>query len=278
MEATCKRILQKIFVGNLSWFLLKPFIYLSKRAIASRENFLFRRTEDECILLCNKIFENQKVLHGLFVGMNMKGIRSTGSNLYAKILGCYEQVVMDELSLLLHNKYENFINIGTDEGTYAVGIARIFPSMNVYVFDCNKIAQAECLKLATLNNIKNKFVINGCFDAKKIENIDIAKKTLFLTDCEGCENEIFTKEMIANFINADYIIELHYEKYPHLFEKLNSNFFETHNVKLLTAKSDFEIIKENNFSELNGLSFEQKKYILSERSFYTQWLVATSKK
>jgi hypothetical protein len=258
--------------------MLNPFIYLAKRAIASRENFLFYNIEKECITICNRIFENEKVLHGLFVGMNMSGIKATGSNLYAKLLGCYEQIVIDELALMLKNTYANFINIGSDEGSYAVGIARIFPSMQIYVFDCNKIAQSECLKLATLNNIKNKFIINGCFDFRKIQNEDLEKKTLFLVDCEGCENEIFTKEMIVNFKNADYIIELHYEKYPFLLEKLNNNFGETHNIKLLTAKTDFEIIRENNFVELDGLSFEQKRYILGERSFYTQWLVATTKK
>ena len=278
MGSSCKRFFQKIVVGNHNWFLLKPFIYLAQRIIASRVNFTFRKTEDECLSICNKLFEKQEVLHGLFVGMNMKGINSTGSNLYSKLLGCYEQLVMNEVEVMLNKKkYENFINIGCDEGSYAVGIARIFPSMNIYTFDCNKMAQTQCVKLANLNFVKNKFIINGCFDVKKIEIGDTNKVTLFLADCEGCENEIFTKEMIATFVKADYIIELHYENLPNLLEKLNFNFCETHNVKLLTAKSDFEIIKQNNFSELAGLSFEQKKYILAERSYYTQWMIATCK-
>ena len=278
MGSSSKRIFQKIVVGNFSWFLLKPFIYLAQRFIASRMNFISRKTEDECLSICEKLFEKQEVLHGLFVGMNMKAISSTGSNLYSKLLGCYEQLVMTELEVMLSiKKYENLINIGSDEGSYAVGIARLFPSMNIYTFDCNDVAQAECLKLSKLNKIKNKFIINGCFDATKIDIEDTNKATLFLVDCEGCENEIFTKEMIASFVNADYIIEMHYENHPNLLDKLNSYFSETHNVKLLTAKSDFEIIKQNKSPELVGLSFEQKKYILAERYYYTQWMIATCK-
>ncbi len=272
-----KRFLQKILVNDVSWFLLKPFIFLSKRAIASRSNFLFRKEETECINICKRIFKDEEVLHGLFSGMKMRGIVSTGSNLYAKLLGCYEEVVMNELTLMLAKNYENLINIGSDEGAYAVGIALKFPNMNIFTFDCNKKAQAQCLKLVQLNNVKNKFVINGCFDFSKIAGIDDKKKTLFLVDCEGCENEIFTREMLTSFTNADYIIELHYERYPLLLEKMRSIFSETHDIKLLTAKSDFEIIKENDFVELDGLSFEQKKYILSERPSFAQWLIAKAK-
>jgi len=272
-----KRFLQYLLVNDVCWFLLKPVTYVSKRLELSRANFLLRQQEDANEALCNKIFETKTVLNGLFKGMKMGDIRPTGSSVYSKLLGSYESEIMPELKDLLNKKYDLFINVGSDEGYYAVGIARLQPEMKIYAFDYNKNAQARCRELAILNGVEENLTVKGCFDAADLPIVTANEKVLFIVDCEGCENEMITTELIQSFSSADFIIELHFEKNPLLADKMQALFAATHKVQLVKGLSDHERIMQYNFPEIAQLDFEQKRYILTERNNFMQWLIATPK-
>jgi hypothetical protein len=274
MNHNKKRLLQSLLVNDICWAVAAPFVYVAKRLVLSRENYTQRKTEDENIALCEKIFFKQEVKNGLFKGLQFNHIKPTGSSIYSKLLGSYELELEPVLKNLLTQNFIHLVNVGCDEGYYAVGIARILPGINVIAFDCNKNAQEKCRALASLNNVQQQVVVKSCFVENDIASIKNAGKTLFIIDCEGCEDTIITNNLIADFATASFVIELHYQQTPEILEKLQQMFGSTHHIMLVKALSDHERIMQYHFAELEGLSYQQKEFILTERNNYMEWLIA----
>jgi len=274
MNLRVKRLLQFLLVNDIGWFIASPFVYIARRLSKSRENFLNRKMEDTGIALTNELFSKKEVLNGLFKGLRFNGIEATGSSSYAKLLGSYELELAPDLQRLLAKPYHYLINVGCDEGYYAVGIAAIKPGIKVIAFDCNEKAQQRCRSLAVLNNVAAGITVKACFSENDIASVDGKVPGLFVIDCEGCENEIITPALIQKFTGADFIIELHYDQRPLVFTQLQQFFAATHSIKLITALSDHERVMNYSFTELEGLSYQQKMLILEERVGFMQWLIA----
>jgi hypothetical protein len=271
-----KRILQSILVNDITWFVIWPFVYLSNRLHASRLNYNNRKEEDNNLRIAESIFSSHTVLNGLFKGLRYGNVQGTGSSVYSKLLGSYEKEISEPLTQLLRdNNYQHCINIGSDEGYYAVGVATILPDVQVFAFDCDPTARKNCTALALLNNVSNRVHVKGCFATDELPEIAHAR-TLFIIDCEGCENEIMTAQLINRFPISEFIIELHYKQNPLILEKLQGLFAKTHSLELINALPDHEKIMQYKFQELEGLTYKEKKYILEERDEYTQWLIARS--
>lgn len=274
MKHNKKRLLQALLVNDICWAIAAPFVYVARRLALSRENYIQRKTEDENIALCEKIFFKQEVKNGLFKGLQFNQIKPTGSSIYAKLLGSYELELEPVLKNLLTQNFTHLVNVGCDEGYYAVGIALFLPGINVIAFDCNKIAQEKCWALAAVNNVQQQVVVKGCFAENEITSIKNGGKTLFIIDCEGCEDNIITQTLIADFAKASFVIELHYQQAPEILEKLQQIFTNTHSITLVKALSDHERILQYRFAELEGLSYKQKEFILTERNNYMEWFIA----
>jgi len=262
----------------MCWAIVSPFVYIAKRLSLSRENYLHSKIDDEHIATCQKIFAEQQIKNGLFKGLQFNNIEATGSSIYAKLLGSYEMELMPVLKGLLQKKYDYFVNVGCDEGYYAVGIAKVLPVVKVIAFDCYKPAQERCKSLAILNGVAERITVNGCFTINELEVIKSQNKVLFIIDCEGCEDDVIDERLITQFPASDFIIELHYEKVPEILPKLQTIFKATHNVSIVKALSDHEKVMQYDFPEIGNLSYQQKYFILEERESYTEWLVATAVK
>ncbi|MBP6023196.1 hypothetical protein [Ferruginibacter sp.] len=274
MKHNKKRLLQALLVNDICWAIAAPFVYVARRLAFSRENYIQRKTEDENITLCEKIFFKQEVKNGLFKGLKFNHIKPTGSSVYAKLLGSYELELEPVLKNMLTQNFTQLVNVGCDEGYYAVGMARSLPGLNVIAFDCNKMAQEKCMALAVVNNVQQQVVVKGCFAENEIAGIKNAGKTLFIIDCEGCEDNVITQTLISDFEKACFIIELHYQQAPEILEKLQQMFTSTHSVTLVKAFSDHERILQYRFAELEGLSYKKKEFILTERNNYMEWFIA----
>ena len=210
----------------------------------------------------------------MFKGLIYSDIRATGSSTYAKLLGSYEMELLPALKKLTALPYNNLINIGSDEGYYAVGLARLMPELNVVAFDCNKTAREKCNSLALLNGVQDRIKVKGCFTINDLESSDKKGRSLIIIDCEGCENEIIDDRLIKEFAAADFIIELHYEQNPRVLSKMENLFAATHRIHLIRALCDHERVMNYRFPELENLTYDQKKYIVTERDNYMHWLVA----
>jgi hypothetical protein len=274
MKHSKKRILQYLLVNNICWFFAAPFVYIAKRLELSRANFKQIKTEDENIAICNKIFFKKEVIRGFFKGLIYGDVKPTGSSIYAKLLGCYELEIQPIVQQTLNNNFNNLVNIGSDEGYYAVGFARANSNLKVAAFDCNKNAQKKCKQLAEINNVHQQIDVKGCFNETDINHLKNIGKTLFIVDCEGCEDVVITKKLVSDFATATFIIELHYQPAPMVFENLQQVFKNNHRIKIIKALTDHERVVQYQYPELQGLTYQQKEYILSERFNYMEWLIA----
>ena len=274
MKMRIKRFLQSLLVNDLSWLIMAPLVYTGRRLALSRLDYKKRKQNRENADICVNLFRERTVLHGLFKSLKYDDTESKGSSIYAKLLGSYEQEIMPVLEKLLKKQYNRLINIGCDEGYYAVGIAIVLPNIKVIAFDCSRKAQENCKTLSKLNNVQDRILVKGCFDLRESAPHEITERTIFIVDCEGCENEIITKQLVASFSNADFIIELHYSKHPLILTKLNELFTATHKISVIKALSDHERVMNYQFEELNGLTYDQKNLILNEREGFLEWFIA----
>jgi len=272
MKSVIKGFLQLLLVNDISWKLVSPFVYVARRLKQARTNYVEKKSGN--FTLCKNIFSKKEVLNGMFKGLVYADITATGSRTYAKLLGSYEMEIIPALEKLITVPYDNLINIGCDEGYYAVGLARLMPGLNVIAFDCNKTARDKCTSLALVNGVQDRITVKGCFSITGLEDPEKKRRCLFIIDCEGCENEIIDAGLIKEFATADFIIELHYQEHPQILLKMQELFAATHNITLIRALSDHERVMNYKFPELENLTYEQREYIVTERNNFMHWLVA----
>ena len=105
-------------------------------------------------LLANTFKEEYgtKILSGPFEGMEFLDEVSEGCYL-PKLLGIYESEIHNYISLMVEKKPDIFINIGSAEGYYSVGLKRLLPDTEVFAFDLNPDAQKKCKILSEKNSV-----------------------------------------------------------------------------------------------------------------------------
>ena len=106
----------------------------------------------------------------------------------------------------------------------------------------------------------------------------ILKKTLIICDCEGYEIELFNEIDIEIFKNVDLVIETHDFININISSILKDKFSKTHNIVSIKSIDDIEKALTYSFKEINNLSLNQKKMVVSEnRPSIMEWIICFSK-
>lgn len=155
------------------------------------------------------IFGNStpKVLNGPFKDLNYLRV-SAGSVLLAKLTGSYEEPILDIIEKIVsENKHQKIIDIGSAEGYYAVGLAKLLPDCQITAIDTDGYARYLCKKLSKLNNTNNVLVLkefteNIILESNKVE-------TLIICDIEGDELFLMNPNLYKSLLNCDLLIECH---------------------------------------------------------------------
>jgi len=148
------------------------------------------------------------VLSGPFAGMKYLLGNVLGTAL-PRWLGTYEAelhgIIRDRIS---KKKYELILVVGSAEGYYACGFARLFPDTPVLSFEATAFSRWQQRRLLKLNQIRN-VRIKGILKAAEFARLVKNKKVLCLLDIEGGELE-FCSAATAPFLeDADLLIEIH---------------------------------------------------------------------
>lgn len=272
-----KKIIQKIFLNKWSYKILSPFIYAANRLQASKTNFEETEMQQQLFQDASAIFSEKKVMHGPFKGLHFNAGNTGASSNFAKMLGSYESEIHPFIEKALDNKYANLINIGSDDGYYAVGFASKMKDIKIYAFDSNKEAWSSLQQNAMANGVEEKVLQAGLFCAQDLSVFADGQRNLFIVDCEGAEKEIFKKNNINGLINSDLIIELHLHLHPELEVYFRNLFEDTHTVELQDSIPDYVKASRNKFPELSKANFALKKYITAEREVFMQWIFLQAK-
>ena len=222
----------------------------------------------------NSVFKDNIVLHGPFKGMRYPQRCAIGSELYPKLLGSYESELSNIIHFILKQNYSTVVDIGCAEGYYAVGIGMNMPDAHIIGYDTNKKALALCHKMAQLNGVVSIETAGLCTQ-DTIRSLNLKKKSLIISDCEGYEKTLFSESLCEELRCHDLLIECHdfmnIEITPQLLERLS----KTHTVEVIKSIDDISKVYEYDYPELKHYKLSGRRKILSElRPQIMRWIFA----
>jgi hypothetical protein len=124
-----------------------------------------------------------------------------------QLMGTYEKELHPFLLEASTRQYDCVIDIGSAEGYYACGLARML-GVPVYAYDPEPIEKAYASEMAQLNGVSNLVTMGNLFSPDDMKAFS-SKRALVLCDCEGFEEVLFTPETLEDTRKWDIIVELH---------------------------------------------------------------------
>jgi len=225
-------------------------------------------------------FTDSQVKYGPFQGLKYPELAGYGSELYPKLLGCYEVELFEWLEKIRHNNYNKIINIGCAEGYYAVGLGLLFKNSIVYAYDLAERARELCTAMGNENNIGDRLNVFSKCTANTLKKLDYGERSLIVCDCEGFEMELFTKDVMDSIKNCDVLIELHDFINPEISSKMLPIFNDTHDLVLYRSMDDDlkMLHMSEKYKEVQNLTPYEKKIALGElRPTTMEWAYLTPK-
>lgn len=204
---------------------------------------------------------------GPFKGMEFVA-RASEANVSPRLLGSYESELHPIIEEICSSDYECLIDIGCADGYYAVGFACRMPSLKVYAFDINLIAQQQCSDLALRNGISSRIEVGGEFSG---ENFSIygGRRALVFLDAEGAEDELLRPDLYAGLVNLAVLVECHDVFKPGISKKIAERFASTHEIRRVEPSLPYSKLPDW-FGQLSHL--DQLLAIWEWRMGPTPWL------
>jgi len=156
-------------------------------------------------------------------------------------------------------KYDLVIDIGSAEGYYAVGLARMLQT-KVIAYDPEPIERALCEESARLNCVSSFLECRELFRSSDLERFR-NQRVLCVCDCEGFETTIFSSNTIQKISKWDLLIELHGDAVQKL-----QNLSWPHTTRTIHSE-----MRSQTYQELEGLG-NQDSLVSEHRGSQQTWL------
>jgi precorrin-6B methylase 2 len=232
--------------------------------------------DHELVALARELFPELQVQSGPFRGLQYPSLQSAGSALLPKLLGSYESELHPFISEISTNQYDAIVDIGCAEGYYAVGAALLWPKTIVYAFDIDSSARGACIQMAQLNDVGSRVRVAGPCDEKTMQSVQLGKRALIISDCEGYEKTLFTERLVSQLSRHDFLIETHDFINIETSSELKRIFSKTHKIRSVLSVDDIQKVHLYQHRLLDRLSKPQRRLVLNERRpAIMEWLVLT---
>ena len=181
-------------------------------------------------LITNTLIAKQGnvVQAGPFAGLHFIGQTSEGCSA-PRLLGCYEHELHAHIEHLIEREFDTILNIGCDDGYYAVGLARWMPGVRVFAHDLNLEAQTTCCAVAKLNGVADRVQMGGLFQGTDFSAF-AGKKTWLVMDIEGGERELLDPFAYPALREMTVLVECHDCFAPGMSTEIARRFAETHTI------------------------------------------------
>lgn len=261
------------------WQVFGALDFLSKCLAEPRVQAAKVRAELEDEAYARRVSPELTVLHGPFAGLRYASARSAGSALVPKLLGSYEHELHGVIERILAGDYTDVVDIGCAEGYYAVGFGARFARATVHAFDTSPRAQQLCRAMARLNGVAERLKLGDFCDEPTLLGLQLGRKALVLSDCEGYEATLFTARVAAFLAPHDVLIEVHEDPHdPTLSAALQSRFASTHDVTIVDSIDDKRKLRGRDFPELAAFDPRTRHRLVREgRQGIMEWLYCTPK-
>jgi hypothetical protein len=124
-----------------------------------------------------------------------------------KLLGSYESEIHPFLELVRKRTYDCVIDVGSAEGYYACGLARML-QVPVYAYDPEPIEKAFAARMAERNGLAHLVTMADLFTIEDMRRFS-SRRALVVCDCEGFEEVLFRPDTVGLTRRWDLMIELH---------------------------------------------------------------------
>jgi len=263
----------KLFKSTLKRALLRVAPQAAGSLIAARD-----RAHSQRLVKKWGLFElNRKLMKELgttVVSGPFRGIKLTPmtwqEHIGPYLLGTYEMELHPWWVNVFEQSFDRIIDIGAKFGYYAIGLAVKFPDATVLAFDTDRWARNAIREMAAGNHVQNLVLKSYCTPARLRESL--GRRTFILSDCEGYEDELFSKVDPSEMASAVILIELHEERSPGVTSRIESRFAQTHIASRLDSRpvcplpADIRIL---------SLSEEEIRYASNEIRPRQEWLFLT---
>lgn len=280
MKSLVKNLISKAVQNNSVWAILDATI-IRLATFAANER---KRSAEKTVVKPSLNIQNEiktlspelTVLNGPFKGMRYPEFKSIGSALAPKVLGSYERELHQVLEKICLIDYSEIVDVGCAEGYYAVGLAMRIPTAKVFAFDTNKDAINLCQQMAQLNNVADRLITDSFCDAGGLQSIPFTKRALIISDCEGYEKDLFTKEVVPILATHDLLIELHDFMDIEISSVIRQRFEATHSITKIQSIDDITKAQTYNYNELSRYSLKERRILLAEnRPHIMEWFYMT---
>ena len=156
-------------------------------------------------------------------------------DLAPKLLGTYELELHGILTELASEEPALVINLGSAEGFYAIGMARLIPGAHVLAIDVDPRALMVGQGQALLNSVQDR--INFLHAIPKDLVMPRDSRALWIVDIEGGEVTEIDPQRHPGLAESNLIIELHEFIEPRVRDILETRFGSTHTVELVTQSA-----------------------------------------
>lgn len=182
-----------------------------------------------------KMRGNGKVMTGPFKGMGYLNT-SVGSCFSPKIYGTYEKELHEIVNNVAKKGFDKIIVIGGGEGYYAAGLGKLFPDLEILVFEINPEGQKAILQLADINSLSNLKVFGKCTAESLRDVINNSSKNFIIVDIEGEEINLLGEDIVSSLNRSDILVEIHDFIDRSIGEKLKVRFSKTHKLNEVFQK------------------------------------------
>lgn len=260
----------KVFKSSLKRALLRVAPHAASSLMAARDRAHSQRLVKEWGLFeINRRLMRElgtTVLSGPFQGMKLTPM-TWEEHIGPYLLGTYEMELYPWWEIVFGQSFDRIIDIGAKFGYYAIGLALKFPHTTVFAFDVDRWARNAIREMASGNHVDNVMLKSHCTPDRLRESL--GRRSFILSDCEGYEDELFSKVDPSQMASATILIELHEELSPGVTSRIEQRFAETHvasKVDSMPARG----LPSN--VQIRSLSAEEVRYASKEIRPRQEWL------
>jgi hypothetical protein len=182
--------------------------------------------------LISKLSPDGRVLAGPFAGMWMPWQGSWGGEA-ARLAGSYEEELNPYILRIVSAEPRAVIDLGAAEGYYAVGLARLMPSIPVLAYEIDPGARRVCREVTARNGVKN-VKVRGRITPSELRR-HVRPHSFVLSDVEGYEGELLDPAKVPMLREVFMLIELHEFAVPGVTRSILERFSTSHAIDLVDA-------------------------------------------
>ena len=277
MKFLIKKLVSRAVACDYLWRMLKATILkITRYAERERLRYEFSMQGPEIKKAIGAICPDLTVRHGPFQGMKYPRPESMGSSLFPKLLGSYEKEIQPIWEIICGNAYAEIVDIGCAEGYYAVGLALRIPGAKVFAYDTDQDAIQLCRNMAELNKVGRRVVTGGFCDGEILKSHLLSGKALIISDCEGYEKDLFSKEIVQRLAHHDVLVELHDFIDIEISSLIRRRFEDTHVIRAIQSVDDITKAHSYCYEELQDYTLSMRKLLLAEcRPAIMEWFYMT---